>query len=414
MRAQHWRRAQAGLISASFALLLVGTNAVNPLLPIYRTTLHFDALLLSLTYVAYVIVLTAFFVVMARPSFGRWAPQLIISALALAAVSDALLWTATAPGVLLGRALSGVAGGMGAGAASALVVEAIGDRGRAVTATGNLVGAVIGAGAAQLAVLTFGESATHIVFLVHGAACGAMGVTASIPLYIRRRSNRHALRTAGAPKLTRADISAGRKPLACGSIAWVALSLTVVLLPATLHDRHLPTTASAAVVLVLACSAVAQLAAVPLTRIAPWLTGLELLAAGLSISAVSLLHPIAGIAIVGIAVTGAGIGVAYRAALVHLVRGAPPATQSALASLYGAVTYGAAAVVTLLSGILAQTVSLLPAVTTLLLTLSTLALTLSTIAPRARTTNTPTAHENRPNTTTEPDLTHPACNGLSQ
>lgn len=72
--ASRGERSQAGLVGASFALLLVGTNAANPLLPVYREVLGFDALLLSLTYVFYVTVLTAFFVIMARPSLARYAP----------------------------------------------------------------------------------------------------------------------------------------------------------------------------------------------------------------------------------------------------------------------------------------------------------------------------------------------------
>lgn len=103
-----------------------------------------------------------------------------------------LLWSATASSVLLGRALSGVAGGLGTGAASALVVVAIGDRGRAITATGNLVGAVIGAGLAQVAVLVLGDSALRVVFIVHGAACLLMGAIVAIPLSLRRSPNRWA------------------------------------------------------------------------------------------------------------------------------------------------------------------------------------------------------------------------------
>jgi hypothetical protein len=55
--------------------------------------------------------------------------------------------------ILGGRILAGIAGGLGTGAASALVVAAIGTTGRAVTATGNTIGAILGVSGAQLAVL---------------------------------------------------------------------------------------------------------------------------------------------------------------------------------------------------------------------------------------------------------------------
>lgn len=183
----------------------------------------------------------------------------------------------------------------------------------------------------------------------------------------------------------------GLAALACGSIAWVALSLSVVLLPALLQDLRLSTAAHLSVVLVLVCSALVQIGAAPLARFAPWLGGTELLAIGFATIASALLFSLEWCAVVGIAVTGGGIGIAYRTALVHLTQGAAPAKQAALASLYGAVTYGAAAMFILLSGVLAQALTLLATVIALMTALGIGALGLSFIAPRVGEAGSATA-----------------------
>jgi hypothetical protein len=132
---------QAGVVATCFALLLAGPNAFYPLLPVYQDVLGLDPLVLSLTFTLYVVVLVLALFALARPRFARWAALLVLTSLAMLFGSDLLLARMQESSMLLGRVLAGAAGGLGTGAASALVVAAVGARGRAVTATGNTVGA---------------------------------------------------------------------------------------------------------------------------------------------------------------------------------------------------------------------------------------------------------------------------------
>ena len=108
---------QAALVAACFSLLLAGSNAFCPLLPVYRDRLGLDPLVLSLTFTLYVAALVVVLFTLARPRFTRHAAPLLLASLTMMITSD------------LGRAVAGIAGGLGTGAASALVVAAIGDPG---------------------------------------------------------------------------------------------------------------------------------------------------------------------------------------------------------------------------------------------------------------------------------------------
>lgn len=384
-----WRPVQGVVVAAAFSLLLVGTNLMNPLLPLYRELLGFDALMLSLTYVCYVVVLTVFFVVMARPSLTRWAAWSVLAALVLAVVGDALLWTGTGWGLLAGRAVSGVSGGLGTGAASALVVVAMGERGRAISATGNLVGAVIGASAAQLAVIAWGGRAPQLLFTAHAGCCLVLLIVLGIVLVVRRAPNRQALRSTSTDESDGGRTDGGGAawiPLVCGAVAWVSLSISVVFVPSLFDDLGFGWASAMAVAGVLFCSAVVQVTARPLDRVAPWLSGIELLAAGMVFTIAAILTQAEWSAVVGVVFTGFGIGVAYRTGLVSLTRGATPSRQGALASLYGAVSYGSAAVVTLAAGVTGRVVGLAPTVLGTLAVLVIVAVALVRVAPRSRPT----------------------------
>ncbi|RYH11589.1 hypothetical protein [Tropicimonas sp. IMCC6043] len=158
---------QAALAAASFMLLLAGTNTTTPLLPLYRDMLGFSPLTVTLTFVAYVSLLVATLAVASGPKLVRYAPSVLVAALAVALLADLALSTGTAPGILAGRALQGVSSGIGTGAAAALVVAVVGNRGRALTATGNLAGAILGTAAAQAVLHLAGARAISISFEIH-------------------------------------------------------------------------------------------------------------------------------------------------------------------------------------------------------------------------------------------------------
>ncbi|GAA0998645.1 hypothetical protein GCM10009555_098340 [Acrocarpospora macrocephala] len=187
--------AQAALVAASFAMLLAGSNAVYPLLPVYRDMLGLEPFVLSLTFTLYVVVLVVALFALARPRFTRHAAPLLLTSLSMMIVSDLLMAHTEEAFILIGRALGGIAGGLGTGAASALVVAAIGARGRAVTATGNTAGGVLGFAGSQLVVAFLAEGAPQAVFLSHAAVVGALLIATCVVLWKCRETNRVVLIT---------------------------------------------------------------------------------------------------------------------------------------------------------------------------------------------------------------------------
>ncbi|WP_427005252.1 hypothetical protein [Pseudarthrobacter sp. H2] len=220
--------AKAGIIAISYAMLLAGSNAAYPLLPVYRDSLGLDPLMLSLTFTLYVAVLVPVLFILARPRFTRHAPALVLLSLTMMIPSDLLMAHAQEDSILSGRMLAGVAGGLGTGAASALVVAAIGTTGRAVTATGNTIGAILGVSGAQLAVLVLTADAPQTVFLVHAALSFALLVAAAAVLWQRREPNKLAL--SALPGI-RTSARPGRSSLplfSSGTIAWTGISIAAV------------------------------------------------------------------------------------------------------------------------------------------------------------------------------------------
>ena len=378
--------AQAAIVAASFSLLFIGTNAVNPLLPVYRDLLGLDALLLSLTFVCYVIPLVAVLLLFANPRFTRHAVPLLLVGLVVAIGSDLLLAHAEEWSILLGRGVAGVAGGLGTGAAAALVVAAIGAPGRALAATGNLVGAVIGTAGSQLIVSSLPAAAPQLVTLGHAALVTVVLVAGAVVLVARRRANREALAaTSSGTARLRLDGSAARI-LVTGCIVWVGLSIAIVFGATLFADLDQPVVRAVGPALMLGTSAAAQLASPVLARIAPWMSGLvasALGAAGVVLGAVAASAPLA---LVGFAVLGAGLGVAARTGLVALTRGAEPARQGALSSLFSAVTYGAAAVTMPLFGGIGNSIGLAPIALGGLAVIAVLCLVALLWAPRLRDT----------------------------
>jgi MFS family permease len=377
---------QATIVAASFALLLAGTNAVNPLLPVYRDVLGLDPFLLSLTFVSYTVVLVAVLLLLAQPRFTSRAAPLLVVALVVAIASDLLLAHTQEWSILLGRAAAGVAGGLGTGAAAALVVAAIGAPGRALAATGNLVGAVLGTGASQIVVSLLAESSPRAVPLGHAAIISALAIAATAVLVARRQENRHALRavTAGGARI-RVDRRSVRM-LATGCVGWVGVSVAIVFGATTFADLDQPLVRAMGPTLMLGASATAQLASPALARIAPRWIGLTPLALGVAGILGGAGLRLDALALSGFALLGAGIGVSYRAGLVALTRGETPARQGALSSLYAAVSYAAAAAAVLLVGWMGSAIGVVHAALGALAVTGLVAVAALAWAPRLRDT----------------------------
>lgn len=385
---------QTALVSTAFAMQLVISNAINPLLPIYRAQLGLNAVVLSLTFVLYVGALVVVLALLANPRFARHAPALLLASLVALVASDLFALHPEPRSILTARVLVGVAGGLGTGAASALVVGTIGAAGRSITSTGNIAGAVVGVVAAQLLVSTVGADAPGLVFVGHAVLVVVLFLALAAVLWARRRVNARALEHQTASMelggRQRLWLPARALPvLVTGSIAWIALSISVVFSATVFADLGQPLVQAIGPALLLAASGIVQLASPALTRVAPWLSGALTLAVGAAAVAAGSVAALPVIAVAGLALIGAGAGIAYRAGLVAFTLGASSSRQGALASMYAAVTYAVAAASALAVGRVSDVVGFGPTTAGVYGVLTVLALLALVWAPRLRDTVEP-------------------------
>jgi MFS family permease len=347
-------RTLQGLVSAlSFTVLLTGSNATTPLLPVYRSLLGFSPLVMALTLACYMGVTIVFLTMLSRPAMLRWSPALLQVSLIASISADLSMAVGSEPMTLIGRALTGVGVGLGTGPAAALVVDAFGARGRSVSSTGNLLGAVVGTALSQLAVFTLGGSlAIGTVFHVHAVVCSVL-LMCMLFLFRRMRDyNSAAFRGfCGTTLEIRATLIANAVQLTNGSIAWIALSASITFLPSCFEEYGMGLVSSLGIVVLLSCCAACQIGCKQLATITPMLNGFDALLTGLILTLVGLFADLQSVSLVGLACIGAGIGISYRMALVVLTNAASATTHGVLSSAYAAITYGAAAVAVTIGGV---------------------------------------------------------------
>lgn len=338
---------QGAVAALSFSVLLAGSNANTPLLPIYRALMDFSPLTMSLTFVFYVASLIVFLSVLSRPSILRWAPALLGASLLASILSDLCMANGSEATTLLGRAFTGIAVGLGTGPAAALVVDAFGMRGRSVSATGNLVGAVFGTALSQLAVfLLGGRLAIGAVFHAHALVCGVLFLILVAIFRSMRDANRKTFGSIDrqAPKAL-ASLRANLLPLFSGSLAWIVISIAITFLPSVFRESGMPVVSAAGIIVLLICCAACQLGSRQVAGLVPRVSGMEAMLAGLALILLGAVSGWQSLGLLGFAVTGAGIGISYRMALVVLTRGASPNIHGVLSSTYAAITYASAAIV---------------------------------------------------------------------
>lgn len=375
---------QGAVAALSFSILLAGSNATTPLLPIYRSLMGFSPLTMSLTFVCYVGALIVFLVLLSRPSVLRWSPVLLLAGLLAAIASDLCMAIGTEGTILFGRVLTGVGAGLGTGPAAALVVAAFGARGRSVSATGNLVGAVIGTVLSQVAVsLLDGRAAIAWVFHVHAIACFLLFVILLAILRSMRHENRRVLGgiDVTTPKVYK-TLRVNWLPLCVGSLAWILISVALTFLSSFFRESGMLIASSSGMIVMLVCCAACQLGAQQIARLVPMATGVEAMFIGLCLVVAGALIGVSDVSLAGLAFVGAGIGISYRMALVMLTRGAPPNIHGVLSSTYAAITYAIAAISVILLGMLGNIFGLHNVVVAALALMAVLSAVLFRSSPR--------------------------------
>ncbi|MET3806598.1 hypothetical protein ABIB25_003614 [Nakamurella sp. UYEF19] len=373
-------RTMGALVVAAFCLVIAGPNLPTALLPAYRETYRMSPFGLSLLFSAYLLLLVPGLALCTRPAIRSRAGLLLIAGLSAALVADLLMATGGTPSMLVaGRALSGISVAISTGAAAALMVGLVGERGRGSVATGNIAGALFGTVAAVvLAQAGIGPviylAHAGVTVLVLGAVIAALAARAAS----RSAASRAVVSTSGAigsevddagllnassvsstppadatptaePGLIRRHVLLG---MAVGALGWTVPGLVTALVPALLRQFTGPTAvvvATSPAILLLASAWVLQvLAKRPVLKFArgyELTIGTAMAGLGLAFLTIGALSASLPLVYVGCAVAAGGPALGYRGGMVLLTRGLDPSRQGAVTSRYAATSYGVSAVV---------------------------------------------------------------------
>ncbi|GAA4181669.1 hypothetical protein [Gryllotalpicola koreensis] len=344
-------RAATAIPSLAFTLVVAGQNVPNALLPEYDRRLGLGAVGLAIVFSIYLAALVVTLIVMSRPVLQRRPVLNLVIAAFVAICGDGALLVGSLPALLAGRALMGVAVGLGTGSAAAAAVTLIGERGRTVTATGNVVGAVVGtllgAVAAELSGgLTLG-------YVIHAAATAVMLIllaTAGVRALARARDAGPA---AGAPQASLEPHPPGSSlRLALGFLAglsaWGTASLVIAFVPSAItHNLGSASLllASVGTLVLLVAASIGQFALMfTRSRWTVW-AAIALTAVGLPMLTIGILAGALPLVLIGCAALGGAQGGGYRIGLRLVSVGLDPASQGARASAYACVSYGGSVVI---------------------------------------------------------------------
>lgn len=329
-------RAVGGVV---VAILFAGSTLLTPLYDLYRQTYGFSAVVLVLLYAVYVVGN-----LLALTLFGRLSDQIgrkpvVLAGLGLAALSTATYMAARDPAWLFaGRVMSGLAVGMGAGAATAWITELTPAEARPRAAStmtaynfaGLAVGPLLAGGLVQYAPWPFQLSFAAYLALLALVAALVLRTRESLatkaPVSLKPRL--------GVPKGARLAFVA---PAATGFSAMALVGFFAALGPTTIRqDLHIANRAiSGALVAELFVVAAAAIVATRgmaarramLTGLAATPIGLALLVAAQHLGSLPVL-------LAGNAVCGVAGALSYRGGLAVTNGLAPPDRRAELASAY--------------------------------------------------------------------------------
>jgi predicted MFS family arabinose efflux permease len=349
----------------SLLILVTGTNLATPLYRGYAETFGFSPVVLTLIFSVYVAVLVPSLLVAGPLSDAVGRRAVLLPAVALAALGSLVFALAPSTGWLfVARALQGLAVGAASAPLTAALteLEPTGNRRKAalvstVASVGGLgLGPVLGGLLAQYApaphVLPF---LLEIVLLVPAAAA-IVTLPATTPR-ARWRPRRPEI-----PAGMRGDFATSGT---AGFLAFAVLGLFLTLVPtyvAALSGSGNLLLAGAAVAVLLACSAAAQLAGYGRGTRALQLLGLPLLSAGLVLLAVAGGLSSAALLLAATVLAGTGHGLAFLGGLSTINNAAPAGRHAEVLATFYVIIYLGVGLPTIGVGFLATAAGLLTAV----------------------------------------------------
>jgi MFS family permease len=346
-------------------LFALGTSMITPLIPIYQERLGFSDTVVTLFLGCYVVALVPSMLTLGQLSDRIGRKQVLFGAIATLAVAQVILITEPPlAGLLIARAIQGLATGAFFGTCTAFLVDAAPVGRRSFVATlgsvsirlGLGLGPGVGGVIAQYAIYPL-----QLPFEIHLVALAvAAALVVSLPETVTVRSHRPMSLRLGVPAAERAVFWRVLVPsgMLFSLFDAVALSLVPVFINRDLGiDNHAIVGASGFLVLV--SGAVSQV-------LLPRLDPRTAISAGLAVAAVSSLGIVAGsptgsalLVLVAVAVAGAACGLVFKGGVDLITLIAPLEDRGKLISSYYLACYlGGFSVPLLLLGILADLIGL--------------------------------------------------------
>jgi MFS family permease len=358
------RRGWGAFAAAGFAVfaLLLGSNLPNSLFPLYAKVYGLSPVGVTLLFATYTLLVIPALLVFGPLSDAKGRRALLIGAIVVAALAAGLF--AAAQGVaLLFVAQAVQAMGLGAlqgTAAPALVEYDPSDQPRraamaasALTITGAAVGPVLAGLLAQYAALPL-----RLCFLIEVAVLAAalVGVVVAVPEHAERRPWRPRRPTVPG-EILRSFLVAG----VSGFVAWSVTGLFLSLIPSfvieVLGDDNLAV-AGGVMALMLASSAVSQVAGQRARSLVAQTAGLVVMVGGVIALIVAVLDKSLPVLVAASVLAGVGQGLAFMGSLGDVSEIAPEDRKGDIVASYYVVVYVATAVPAVGVGVLAQLASL--------------------------------------------------------
>jgi MFS family permease len=372
-------RSGALLATYLFAAVMVSTTLPTPLYAIYAARLSLKPLMITVIYAVYAIGVLA-----ALLGFGRLADQIgrkpvVFGAVALSAVSGVVFMTTSSlPGLFAGRLISGASAGLVTGAATAYISELYGDRARGglLATIANMVGLGLGPLIAGL----LAEHAPAPTTLPYG-----VGVALLIPALLvltvpdtvtpKTGGLREGLKpqTLGVPAEIRAPFTAAA---IAGFVGFALMGFITALVGSFLSDGlsdHSHQTAGVVSCLVFGAAAATQAAAGWLSTRQASLVGLAVVPLGLGLITAALPTRSLPLFVAGVLTGGAGVGFAFRAAVVSITTQTGDQRRGEVLSTFFVVAYVGLTIPVVGAGVLVTDATLFIATVTLAVVVAVLA-----------------------------------------
>ncbi len=355
----------AATSAAAYAYLvtMVGTTLPTPLYPIYEQRLGFSGLIVTVIFAIYALGVLVALLLLGHASDEVGRRPVLLAGLAFAAASSVVFIVADALGpLLIGRLLSGLSAGIVTGTATAALVDLAPSPGR-----GTLIGTIVqqgGLGSGPLLAGLLAQFAPDPLRLPYGVHLGLLALAAVAvvlmpePVADRRGRTRLRIERLSVPREVRGVFA---RAATASFAAFAVMGLFTALAPSVLAELlHLHSHWLSGVVAfeLFAASMAGQLSLEIIAASTGLSVGSGVMVVGSGLIAGALAAGSLVLLLIGAAVAGIGVGMAFRSGLSLVNEASPSAERGAVASSFFVVSYVAISLPIIGIGLAAQATNL--------------------------------------------------------